>query len=279
MRTTVKSVTKLILPVAGLGKRLRPLTLRKPKALVRVNGGPLLEYMLKEAAASGIQEVTVVASPQHRKQFAAYIRRHRGDFPGIRTFILRIQRKPLGDGHAVLQAIGRLHKGEPVAVRFADDLILTDIPPLASLIGQYVKFHAPVLLLERVPKRDVSRYGIVEVLRTVSRSRDGRTHVLRSFVEKPAVADAPSTLAAVGGYILSPEFITALKRRGNDLVSTENDALRLADVFRAMLKQKKRVCGFEFRGRRLDCGTLEGFRNAERVMHRLERTAKRKKRA
>ena len=274
MRNTMKSVTKLVLPVAGLGKRLRPLTFRKPKALVRVNGGPLLEYMLKEAEASGIQEVIIVASPQHRKQFAAYIKRHRRDFPGIRKFVLRIQRKPLGDGHAVLQAAHRFGKGEPIAVRFADDLIVTKVPPLASLIAEYERLHAPVLLLERVPKRDVSRYGIVEVLRTVSRSRAGRAHVLKSFVEKPAVADAPSTLAAVGGYVLSPEFITALKRRGNKLHHTAgNDALRLADVFRAMLKQKKRIGGFEFNGMRLDCGTLEGFRHAEQVMHRLERKA------
>src|SRR3989344_1251156 len=171
MRTTVPSVTKLVLPVAGLGKLLRPLTLRKPKALVRVNGGPLLEYMLKEAEASGIREAIIVASPQHRKQFAAYIRQHRRDFPGIRKFVLRIQRKPLGDGHAVLQAANRFGKGEPIAVRFADDLIVTKAPPLASLIAQYERVRAPVLLVENVPKRDVSRYGIVEVLRTVSRSR------------------------------------------------------------------------------------------------------------
>lgn len=270
-------VKKLILPVAGLGKRLRPLTNRVPKALVRLNGGPLLSYMLKEAEASGIEEAIIVASPQHRRQFLAYIKHHRKDFPQLKRITLRIQQKPLGDGHAVLQAADLFKTGEPVAVRFADDLILTNVPPLVSLIGQYLRFHAPVLLLERVPKRDVCRYGIVEVTRTVSRSRHGKTHFLRSFVEKPAVADAPSTLAAVGGYILSPEFIAALKRRGKQLVTTEHDALRLADVFRAMLKQKKRICGFEFKGMRLDCGTLEGFRNAERVLHERERKAKSRK--
>ena len=279
MRTQVKSVTKLVLPVAGLGKRLRPLTLRKPKALVRVNGGPLLEYMLTEAAASGIQEVIIVASPQHRKQFAAYIRRHRGDFPGIRKFVLRVQRKPLGDGHAVLQAANRFKKGEPIAVRFVDDLILTKTPPLASLIELYTRSHAPVLLLERVPKKDVSKYGIVELSRRISRSRQGSSYLLSSFVEKPPVHEAPSNLGVVGGYVLSPEFITALKQRGKNLASAENDALRLADVFRPMLAQKKRVCGFEFNGTRLDCGTLEGFQHAERVMHRLEQAKKKKKRS
>ncbi len=279
MRHTAESVQTLVLPVAGLGKRLRPLTLRKPKALVRVNGGPLLEYILKEADASGIRTVILVASPQHRRQFTAYIKRHRRDFPNIRKFALRIQRKPLGDGHAVLQAARFFGKGEPVAVRFVDDLILTKTPPLASLIALYTRTKAPVLLLERVPKKDVSKYGIVELSRKLARSARGDSYLLRSFVEKPAVQDAPSDLGVVGGYILSPGFITALKRKGARLVSAENDALRLADVFTPMLARGERVCGFAFKGTRLDCGTIAGFEHAERVLHRLEQRTELKKRA
>lgn len=270
------TVQTLVLPVAGLGKRLRPLTLRKPKALVRVNGGPLLEYILKEADASGIRTVILVASPQHRKQFAAYIKRHRRDFPGIKKFVLRIQRKPLGDGHAVLQAARFFGKGEPVAVRFVDDLILTKTPPLASLIALYGRTHAPVLLLERVPKKDVSKYGIVELSRKLSQSGEGGSYLLSSFVEKPPVSEAPSNLGVVGGYILSPGFITALKRKGERLSSTENDALRLADVFTPMLRRGERVCGFAFKGMRLDCGTIAGFEHAEAVLHRLERETKKR---
>jgi UTP--glucose-1-phosphate uridylyltransferase len=279
MQKTVKSVTKLVLPVAGLGKRLRPLTLRRPKALVRVNGGPLLEYILKEANASGITTVILVVSPQHEKQFLAYLKRHRTEFPGIRKFAVRVQRKPLGDGHAVLQAARFFGKNEPIAVRFADDLILTDVPPLASLIGLYDRSRAPVILLERVPKKDVSKYGIVEVSRTTSRSRRGKSHLLSSFVEKPSVREAPSTLGVVGGYVLSPAFIAALIQKGKRLISAENDALRLADVFRPMLKQGKRVYGFEFRGTRLDCGTIQGFEHAERVLRRREHSGREKKHA
>lgn len=276
MQHTVNTVQTLVLPVAGLGKRLRPLTLRKPKALVRVNGGPLLEYILKEADASGIRTVILVASPQHRKQFAAYIKRHRRDFPNIHRFALRIQRKPLGDGHAVLQAARYFRKGEPVAVRFVDDLILTKTPPLASLIALYRRMRAPVLLLERVPKKDVSKYGIVELSRKLAGSAQGSSYLLRSFVEKPSVHEAPSNLGVVGGYVLSPQFILALKRKGARLTSAENDALRLADVFTPMLARGERVCGFAFKGTRLDCGTIAGFEHAERVLKHHERSAKRR---
>jgi len=274
----VQRVKKLILPVAGLGKRLRPLTLRKPKALVRINGGPLLEYMLKDAATSGIEEVVIVASPQHKTHFASYIQKHGKDFPGIRKIHLRIQKKPMGDGHAVLQALD-IFGNEPVAVRFSDDLIINGGPTIGSLMAFYEKYAAPVMLLERVPKKLVFRYGVVEIQETIAHGKDvpkGKLHALKSFVEKPAVKDAPSNLTFVGAYILTPVLLNKLKKHGASLASEENDALRIADVFRSSLARGEKIFGWEFTGQRLDCGTLEGFYEAEKILkqHMTETTKK-----
>ncbi len=262
-------VSKVILPCAGLAKRLRPLTNRIPKALVRLHGEPLLAYMLREAEASGIREAIVVVSPQHTKHFKKYLASPAGDFPGIKKIHLRIQRKPLGDGHAVLQAADLISRQEPVAVRFSDDLIVSDVPVLIPLIAWYARTRAPVLLLERVPRAQVTRYGIVEVGKAErSIAGGGRTYCLKSFVEKPAIDEAPSLLAVMGGYILSPRFLAELARTGKHLREERHDALRLADVFRAMLLRGDPVYGYEFKGKKLDCGSLEGFARAERFLRR-----------
>ena len=271
----MKRVRKLILPVAGLGKRLRPLTnRRRPKALVRLNGGPLLEYMLKDADQSGIEEAIIVASPQHKEAFVSYIKKHRNKFPNIRRIHLRIQKKPMGDGHAVLQAVDLLGTGESVAVRFPDDLILDDTPTIGSLARLHEHHGAPIMLIGRVPKTHVSRYGIVGLNRKLPRRNGlpaGNVYALDAFVEKPKLADAPSTCGVTGGYVLSPKFIAALKRHGRVLATDADDALRLADVFRAMIARGEEVHGWEFTGLRLDCGTLEGFKNAEQILKKKEK--------
>ena len=258
-------VNTIILPAAGLAKRLRPLTNRTPKALVRLNGTPLLSYILREAGASGISEAVVIASLQHRGYFEKYIAAHAKDFSGIKKIHLRIQEQPLGDGHAVLQAAEFFGRG-PVAVRFPDDLVVDKVFVMKPLIAWHVHTHAPVLLLERVPWESVSRWGIVDVERAsapISGVPQGKGYRLKSFVEKPAREDAPSNLAAVGGYVLTPEFLSHLKRMGKQLTAEHHDALRLADVFRAMLLRGERAYGYEFSGTRLDCGTIEGFAHAE----------------
>jgi UTP--glucose-1-phosphate uridylyltransferase len=98
----------------------------------------------------------------------------------------------------------------------------------------------------------------------------GKVHELDAFVEKPHPKDAPSNLTVVGGYVLTPKFIVELSRRGESLTTDEHDALRLADVFRAMIARGEKVCGWQFTGLRLDCGTLEGFYEAERILKERE---------
>lgn len=259
-------VTKLVLPVAGLGKRLRPLTRNRPKALVPLNGGPLLGYVLAEAEESGIREVVLVVSPQHISHFRNYLANNRRTFKNLR-FHIRVQEKPLGNGHAVIQASDILGK-DPFAVRFCDDLLLCKPPALHHLLSFYERYRAPILLLERVPHKLVSRYGVVEIKATAKKMQGsakgrGRVYEIKDIIEKPKPAAAPSDLTIVGGYVLTPTILRNLKKIAASLPAAANDALPIAVSFQVELITGGKLYGWEFFGTRLDCGTLEGFKRAE----------------
>ncbi|RJP44176.1 hypothetical protein C4587_02205 [Candidatus Parcubacteria bacterium] len=263
-----KKVTTLVLPVGGMGKRMLPLTLRTPKALVRLCGKPLLDYILEEAALSGIRDVVLVINPQHAKHFARYARSRRKAFPRLR-FHTRFQSEPLGNGHAILQAADIL-LGKPFAVRFCDDLVPDTAPVLHSLIRLYEAYRAPVLLLGRVRRSDIQRYGIVGVRRERKKSGlpEGNVYRLTEIIEKPHPKRAPSNLFIIGGYILTPEILRNLKKISDSLPHPGNDALPLAVALQVEFIVGGRVYGWEFAGKRLDCGTIEGLRSAEKALCR-----------
>ena len=262
----LENVRKLVLPVGGLGKRLRPLTLRTPKALVRLNDIPIVEYMLYEAAASGIREVILVVNPQHQPHFQKYIRNIRSKFPQLK-FHLRRQEKPMGNGHAILQAADVVGQ-EPFAVRFCDDIIPAEPPILASLLALYRHYHAPIMLLERVPPRAVSRYGVVGVKPVTKPSYlpPGKVYRVNEFIEKPKLEQAPSNLIVIGGYIITAHIMRNLTKIVNSLPVAGNDALPLAVAFQVELIVGGKLYGWEFSGTRLDCGTIEALKMAETML-------------
>ncbi len=253
----MKKVTKLILPVAGLGKRLVPLTDHTPKNLIPVNGKPLLEYVLEEAVASGIKEVALIVNPKNRNDFAAYVRKNQKKFPTL-TFHIRAQETPGGNGHAIVQAYD-ITKGEPFAVRFCDDILLGNPPVLKSLIDIFNRYQASVILLERVPKAMVSRFGVVGF----KKEKKDNLYRLTKIIEKPKVKEAPSNLTIVGGYVLTPEIMKNLKLVADVLPVIANDALPIAVALQIELIVGGKLYGWEFPGRRLDCGTLEKLQEAE----------------
>lgn len=259
-------VKTLVLPVAGLGKRLRPLTLRTPKNLLPVGGRPLIEYALEEAAETGIRDVAAVVSPRHRAQYARYFTSVGKRFPHLRLH-LRLQEEPIGNGHAILQAADVV-KSAPFAVRFCDDLIVAREPVLRSLIKFYEAYRAPIVLLERVPRRSVSRYGVVGVTRAGKRPTlpAGPLYRLRSIVEKPAAAKAPSNLIIVGGYVLTSAILRNLGKVADSLPAAGADALPLAIGIQVEFIVGGKVYGWEFSGKRLDCGTLEAIRKTEEFL-------------
>lgn len=260
------TITKLVLPVAGEGRRMRPLTFKTPKALIGLCGKPLLDYLLEEAARSGIGDVIFIINPHDKSHFRKYIEIRRKLFPRLRFFV-RFQKKPAGNGHAILQAADVIGSS-PFAVRFCDDLIEGNTPALASLIRFYEMYRTPVLLLERVPWRRVSRYGVVKIKKLKKRtgSPAGNLYRIMEIVEKPKRERAPSNLTIVGGYVLTPEILRNLGKIADSLPNAGFDALPLAVAIQVEFIVGGKVYGWEFPGRRFDCGNFEGFRTAERLL-------------
>ncbi len=277
--TSTKKVTKLVLPVAGLGTRLMPLTARTPKNLVRVNGKPLIEYVLEEAALSGIREAILIVNPRHRRAFASYIKkRAEKKFPAL-SFAMRTQEMPGGNGHAIVQAAD-LIGNEPFAVRFCDDVLIGEPPVLRGLIGAFDRAQAPVILLERVPKSAVSRFGIVGIGKgsgaasrgaaaTSTSCASGALRRIVKIVEKPGIKDAPSNLAIIGGYVLTAGVLRTLSAIVDTLPVIAQDALPLAVALQVELLLGKKLYGWEFPGRHFDCGTLEKLQEAEKILRKI----------
>ncbi len=259
----MKKITKLVLPMAGLGKRLHPLTLKTPKALVRLKGRPLLNYILREAYSTSIERVILVISPGQREYFVKYLKWARKKFPRFK-FITRFQKKPLGTGH-VLLAAKTLVRGESFAVRNCDDLLPGRKSFLGELINaaEHLKPEASLLTLRRVPKSQVNRFGVV----TAKRLNGRGLYKISGIVEKPRVEEAPSNLILIGAYIISPPIMRRLLRMDQRLRKGRvNDALPITDAFALELTQGGKIYDLEFRGRYLDCGTLQGLQAARKFL-------------
>jgi len=256
-------VQKAILPVAGIGKRLRPLTLTVPKALVEVCGRPLLDYVLDELHSAGIREVGIVASPRHEARFRAYIRNQSRRFNPIK-FHIRIQKEAYGSGHALICAED-LVRNEPFVVRFCDDLLFSSSEhPLKTLLTNFRKHRAPIFMLTRVPKAVMSNYGVVGIRRTL----DSKLYEINRVVEKPRTLEelrngtALSNLTVVGAYVLTPKIFKHIKKLV-EIMPPLQDGFPITAAFNLELKRGGKVCGLEFTGVRLDCGTLGGLVKAE----------------
>ena len=264
----MQKITKLALPVAGLGKRLMPLTKKTPKNLLEVNGKPLVEYAFEEAVQAGIKDVILIVGPVHNRRFEDYVKKTGKKFPSLK-FHIRIQETPAGNGHALICAADIL-KEEPFAVRFCDDVLISDSPILASLIKIFEKHKASSLLLERVPKNQVYRFGVVGISgsETVNNIK-GKIYQINKVIEKPPVKLAPSNLTVVGGYVLTPTVLRNLVKVAEALPNAAADSIPINVGLQIELITGKRIYGWEFSGRRLDCGTLEKFQKAQVEIKKL----------
>lgn len=261
-------IRKAVFPAAGFGTRFLPVTKAQPKEMLPIVDKPVIQYLVEEAVASGIEEIIIVTGRGKRAiedhfdysyelEQTLVERGKRELIKEVRAiaemakFIYVRQPKPLGDGHAILcakEVIGN----EPFAVLFGDDLVDSRVPALKQLIDIYEKKHAPVIALEKIDKKDSKKYGIIE-----SEKSEGRLHRIKSLVEKPASNEAPSNLAIIGKYILTPEIWEALERveKGKD------GEIRLINAFQ-LLVGKMPLYGYEIEGRRYDTGDKLGFLQA-----------------
>ena len=261
-------VRSVVIPAAGLGTRILPATKAFPKELLPLVDRPIIQYGVEEAAAAGIDRVVLVTSPGNNMTAAHFrpnpaleaILEKRGKTESL-ALVRRAselaelttvhQEQPLGLGHAVLMgapAVG----GEPFAVLLPDDVIDADPPALRRMVELFDELDGPVLLVERVPRDAVNRYGIIDA----APLRPGVFQV-RGLVEKPDPADAPSDLAIVGRYILTPDLFAVLERTG----AGAGGEIQLTDGLRDLLAQRP-IYACELAGVRHDAGNRLGFLQA-----------------
>ena len=266
-----KPVRKAVIPAAGLGTRFLPATKATPKEMLPIVDKPTIQYIIEEAVASGITEFLIITGRTKRsiedhfdrsmelemeladkgKEELLHMVR---DIANINIFYIR-QKTPRGLGHAVLCA-KQFIADEPFAVLLGDDVVYTDEgtrPALRQLMDVYEKTGASVLGCQEVPEEKVSSYGIVDAVAT----KDTRTFKVKSMVEKPAKEEAPSHLAVLGRYIITPEIFSILENtppgRGNEIQLT--DALKV-------LATQQDMYAYNFAGRRYDVGDKLGFLQA-----------------
>lgn len=261
-------VGSVVIPAAGLGTRILPATKAFPKELLPLVDRPIIQYGVEEAAAAGIDRVVLVTSPGNNMTAAHFgpnpaleaILEKRGKTESL-ALVRRVselaelttvhQEQPLGLGHAVLMgapAVG----GEPFAVLLPDDVIDADPPALRRMVELFDELDGPVLLVERVPRDAVNRYGIIDA----APLRPGVFQV-RGLVEKPDPADAPSDLAIVGRYILTPDLFAVLEHTG----AGAGGEIQLTDGLRDLLAQRP-IHACELAGVRHDAGNRLGFLQA-----------------
>ena len=263
-------VRKAVFPAAGLGTRFLPATKAQPKEMLPLVDKPIIQYGVEEAVESGIDNIILVTgrgknaiedhfdrSVELESFLEARGKREQLDevrkISNMINFAYVRQGEPLGLGHAVL-VTRELVGDEPFAVILGDDVIDASPPAMKQLVDVFHRVGGPVLAVERVPMDDVSNYGIVDV--APGPPRDGAYEV-RDLVEKPARADAPSNLAIIGRYILTPDIFPALAATKSD----RTGEIQLTNGLRQLLKSRP-IYACEVKGVRHDTGNKLGFLKA-----------------
>ncbi len=267
-------VRKAVLPAAGFGTRFLPATKAIPKEMIPLVDRPIIQYAVEEAVASGIEQIVIVIASgrssieEHFDSHPALERwlEERGEIDLLRavrriseigTIAFVHQKEQLGLGHAVLMA-KELVGDEPFAVLLSDDVMVNPggTPVTQQLIDQYTAHRGSVIALQRVAPDAVSRYGIVAPVH-----EEGRLVEISDLVEKPLVADAPSDLAVLGRYILTPRIFDKLEMTPRGA----GGEIQLTDAIRALSREQP-VFGYRFEGIRHDAGTRLGWLEANVAM-------------
>ena len=260
---------KAVFPVAGLGSRFLPATKASPKEMLPIVDKPLIQYAVEEAAAAGITEMIFVtgrnkrAIEDHfdkayeleteleRQGKSALLATLRSVLPeGVRCVYIR-QAEPLGLGHAVLCAQPVVGE-EPFAVLLADDLMDAEPPAMSRMAQIFSREGCALLGVEEVPRDQTQSYGIVTIERM-----QGDWARIQSIVEKPKPAEAPSNLAVIGRYVLTPRIFELL----GEVTPGAGGEIQLTDAVSALLAHE-RVLAVRLPGRRFDCGTKLGYLEA-----------------
>lgn len=264
------SVRKAVIPAAGLGTRFLPATKAQPKEMLPIVDKPTIQYIIEEAVASGIEEILIITSSTKRSIEDHFDKsyeledtlRKKGKDDLLQmveeiTNMVNIhyirQKEAKGLGHAVLCAKAFI-KDEPFAVLLGDDVVINHQgePALKQLIDQYDDVESSVVGVQKVALEDVSKYGIVEPSK--SHERKGRMHKLANMVEKPSINEAPSQLAVLGRYVLTPEIFEMLETQ----TPGSGNEIQLTDGIKRLM-DRQAVYAYDFEGLRYDVGDKFGF--------------------
>jgi UTP--glucose-1-phosphate uridylyltransferase len=261
-----RNITKAILPAAGLGTRFLPATKASPKEMMPIIDKPLIQYAVEEAISCGIEEFVVITGKYKRAiedHFdSAYELEEKLRNAGKERLLEEInklshinfayirQRVALGLGHAILCAKPFV-KNEPFVVILSDDVVETECSLLYDMMRVYDELQCPVIALEEVPKSEVSRYGVIDGV------VDGDLYKIRDLVEKPKPEEAPSNLAIIGRYILTPDIFDILEKQKPGA----GGEIQLTDALRELLNRRV-IYGYLIKGQRYDAGDKLGYLKA-----------------
>ncbi len=261
-------IKKAVFPVAGLGTRFLPATKASPKEMMPLVDKPLIQYVVEEAIDAGIEEMIMITGRgknaiedhfdisfelehtlkgKNNNKMLEEVQRISNlvDFWYIR------QKEPLGLGHAILRTKD-LIGNEPFAVLLGDDIIHSHVPAIKQLISVYEKYNASVIAVEKVDKKEISSYGVIK-----PKDIEDRVYQIMDMVEKPPSSEAPSDLAIIGRYILTPQIFEALEKTDAD----KSGEIQLTNGLRRLLKHQV-IYAHRFEGKRYDAGNKLGFLKA-----------------
>ena len=259
-------IKQAIIPLAGLGTRLLPLTSVLPKELLPINGKPGLEYILDECIKSGIKEIIFIISKKKKiikKYFyndKFYInllkkkknRRLKLEYSKIKKYKKMIkfvyQKSPRGTGDAVLKC-KNIIKSKYFLMLMPDDLIINNNCS-ASLLKLHNRYKSSIIASKKVNKSDVSRWGIFNIKKI-----NKKDFVIKDVVEKPTVKSAPSNYAVIGRYILPKKIFKILQNQKPG----QNGEIHITDAIRTLIHKKNKFIGHIFAGKYLDCGSMKGY--------------------
>ncbi len=266
-----RRITKAVFPVAGLGTRFLPATKSIPKEIMTLVDRPLIQYAIDEARAAGITEFIFVTS-RGKSALEDYFDdapelelavREKGRIDLLEalsktkmnsgTIAYVRQQRPLGLGHAVWCARRLIAPNETFAIILPDDVVAADVPCLQQMIETHADTGGSMVAAMEVPPDMTSAYGVLDVAPS-----KGPVIAVRNMIEKPYPGTAPSNLAVIGRYILSPEVLHNLSK----LKESADGEIQLTDAIAAEISSGRKVYGFRFRGQRFDCGSKAGFLQA-----------------
>jgi UTP--glucose-1-phosphate uridylyltransferase len=266
-------VRKAVFPAAGWGTRFLPVTKAQPKEMLPLVDKPVIQYAVEEAVAAGIEQVIIVTSSQKRaiedhfdlNYELEHLLEEKGEIEKLRQVrhisdLAQVayvrQKEQLGLGHAVLMAKDLIGH-EPFAVILPDDVVIADRPCIGQLIHTYHQTHGSVVAVMEVPHEETRRYGVIRGEPLGESGDEERTYRVTELVEKPEPDRAPSNLAIIGRYVLTPKIFDKLEQTQRGA----NGEIQLTDAIEALMDEQS-VYGYAFRGTRYDAGTTMGWLKA-----------------